>query len=356
MTEEQLVISYPRMGNYHILLETVLEKLFPNASILIPPPMTARTLDMGSRHSPENVCAPFKYNIGNFVEVLDKGANVLFQTGLGCIFGYYGELQERILKDLGYQFHFICFSHGRASMKKAYDTYRQIGGKCAFSTLAQVALYAITGMMAMDRFEYKMRENIAFETHPGSHEALHHQFLEELRKISLAKIPALWQRYRKKLDSIPLSKPHDRLRIGLVGELYTLMEPFTNFNLERELAQAGCSVSRKMSASFLTLPHKAKSMRESDGYLTRLPGATGADSVGQTVTYAKQGYDGVIHMKSFGCTPEINVTPVLNQVSRDLSIPILHLSFDTHTGEAGLQTRLEAFVDMLRMRKSGGVC
>jgi len=343
------------MGNYHILIEKFLGILFPHASILTPPPMTAKTLDIGSRHSPENVCAPFKNNIGNFVEVLDQGANVVAQTGLGCIFGYYGELQERILKDLGYTFHFLCFSHGKASMEKAFDTYKKIGGKRSFGTLVQAGLSLLTGMLAMDRFEYKMRKNMAFEAHPGAHEALHRNFLDDLRDVSLAKTPAFWGHYRRKLDNIALHRPATRLRIGLVGELYTLMEPFTNFNLERELAEAGCSVSRKMNASLLAFPHKAKAMQAAEGYLSRIPGANGADTVGQTVTYAKQGYDGIIHMKSFGCTPEINVTPVLNQVSRDLSIPILHLSFDTHTGEAGLQTRLEAFVDMLQMRKSGGV-
>ena len=350
-----LTISYPRMGNYHILIEKVLTKLFPNASILTPPPITGNTLNIGSRYSPENVCAPFKYNIGNFVEVLDRGANVLVQTGTGCIFGYYGELQERILQDLGYKFHFLCFSHGKTSMKKAFDTYKKIGGKRSFGTLARAGLHALAGVQAMDRFEYKMRENMVFETHPGTHEALHRNFIEDLREVSLAKIPAFWLHYSRKLDSIALRKSPSTLRIGLVGELYTLMEPFTNFNLERELAEAGCSVSRKMSASFLTLPHSAKSMRAAKGYLSRIPGANGADTVGQTVDYAKQGYDGVIHMKSFGCTPEINVMPALNQVSNDMGIPILHLSFDTHTGEAGLQTRLEAFIDMLRMRRFGEV-
>jgi len=355
MKDEQLVISYPRMGNYHILLEKAFNILFPEAQVLTPPLMTARTLAIGSRHSPENVCAPFKYNIGNFIEVLDKGANVLAQTGLGCIFGYYGELQEQILRDLGYEFHFLCFSQGKASMDKAFDTYRKIGGKRSPRILAHVGLHTLTGMLAMDRFEYKMRENMAFEAHSGAHEALHTRFLDDLHAASLTKIPALWRNYNRELNSIVLQNQHERLRIGLVGELYTLMEPFSNFNLEQELAKAGCSVSRKMNVSFLTLSRKSKSMRDAKDYLKRLPGANGADTVGQTVTYAKQGYDGVIHMKSFGCTPEINVMPALDRISRDMSLPVLHLSFDTHNGEAGLQTRLEAFVDMLRMRRSGGV-
>ena len=207
----------------------------------------------------------------------------------------------------------------------------------------------------MDKFEYKMRENMAFEVQPGTHESLHRRFLDDLRSVSLAKTPTLWHSYKRELDSIELKEPREQLRIGLVGELFTLMEPFSNFNLEKELTNAGCLVSRKMNASFLVFSRKNKSLQDSEGYLKRLPGANGADTIAQAADYAKLGYDGVIHMKSFGCTPEINVMPALNKLSHDMNLPVLHLSFDTHTGEAGLQTRLEAFVDMLRMRKAGGM-
>ena len=137
MNSETLIISYPRMGNYHILLEKSLKILFPDSQILTPPQMSVRTLEIGTRHSPESVCAPFKYNVGNFIEVLDMGANVLAQTGLGCIFGYYGELQEQILKDLGYEFDFLCFSQGKVAMKTAFATYKKLGGKRSFGTLSK---------------------------------------------------------------------------------------------------------------------------------------------------------------------------------------------------------------------------
>ena len=351
MKQEQLVISFPRMGNYHIPIERSLSLLFPNAKVLPPLPITAKTLALGSKYSPENVCSPFKFNVGNFIEALEQGANVLAQTGLGCIFGYYGELQERILSDLGYTFHFLCFSQGRVSMNRAFATYKKLGGQRSLGTLSKVAYYALGSIRAMDRFEYTMRENMAFETCAGAYETLHQKLLDDLRAVQLDRLPFLWQHYRKELQNITLEKPPNYLRIGLVGDLYTLMEPCACLDLERELIKSGCSISRKMNASFLCSPHSKASLRAAKDYLTRSPGANGADSVAQTMNYARQGYDGVIHMKAFGCTPELNVIPALSCVSRELGIPILHLSFDTHTGEAGLHTRLEAFVDMLQMRK-----
>jgi intein/homing endonuclease len=51
------------------------------------------------------------------------------------------------------------------------------------------------------------------------------------------------------------------------------------------------------------------------------------------------------------CMPESSVRPILQKISQDKNLPFLSLSLDEQTGEAGLQTRLEAFVDMLKMKK-----
>ena len=67
--------------------------------------------------------------------------------------------------------------------------------------------------------------------------------------------------------------------------------------------------------------------------------------------YAKQGFDGLVHVKSFGCMPEMDVVPVLHNISADYKIPILYLSYDTQTSDTGIETRLEAFYDMIQMRK-----
>ena len=43
---------------------------------------------------------------------------------------------------------------------------------------------------------------------------------------------------------------------------------------------------------------------------------------------------------------------IVQNVSRDFKIPILHFSFDSQTSETGVKTRLEAFYDMVVARKS----
>ena len=43
--------------------------------------------------------------------------------------------------------------------------------------------------------------------------------------------------------------------------------------------------------------------------------------------------------------------PVLQSISRDCKIPVLYLTYDAQTSDVGLMTRLEAFYDMIEMRK-----
>ena len=43
--------------------------------------------------------------------------------------------------------------------------------------------------------------------------------------------------------------------------------------------------------------------------------------------------------------------PVLANLSQDYKIPVLYLTYDSQTSDVGLMTRLEAFYDMVEMRK-----
>ncbi|HOT05846.1 MAG TPA: hypothetical protein PK171_06370, partial [Atribacter sp.] len=61
---------------------------------------------------------------------------------------------------------------------------------------------------------------------------------------------------------------------------------------------------------------------------------------------------GFVHLVSFECGPDSLVGELIERwLKREVdSIPYLRLEIDEHTGEAGLITRLEAFVDMMKWR------
>ncbi len=61
--------------------------------------------------------------------------------------------------------------------------------------------------------------------------------------------------------------------------------------------------------------------------------------------------DGIIAVSAFGCGPDSLMVNEIDYHAKERNMPIMHLMLDEQTGEAGLQTRLEAFTDMLFRRK-----
>ncbi len=61
--------------------------------------------------------------------------------------------------------------------------------------------------------------------------------------------------------------------------------------------------------------------------------------------------DGIITITAFGCGPDSLMIERMARKSKNFNKPILNLTIDEHTGEAGFVTRLEAFCDMLFRKK-----
>ncbi len=117
------------MANYYIPAKYLFSNIL-NVDIMIAPFITSKTIELGSKYSPDFVCTPFKYTLGSMIEALDNGANILLQFGGGCRYGYYSELQEKILKDLGYKFElYNLINAGKADVKRIYKIIKKIDKK-----------------------------------------------------------------------------------------------------------------------------------------------------------------------------------------------------------------------------------
>ena len=152
-------ITFPHIGNYYIPINYLLKNIC-RCEIIIPPPITKKTIELGSKYSPDYVCVPFKYNLGNFIESLEKGANIILQAGGGCRYGYYSELQEQILKDLGYEFEFVNFiENNHLSIIKVYKFAKKINSKLNVIKYFYYLTNTILMVIIMDKLGIFMREN-----------------------------------------------------------------------------------------------------------------------------------------------------------------------------------------------------
>lgn len=343
------------MGNYWVVIKPLVELV--SDEVIIPPPITKRTIELGSAHSPESVCVPFKYNLGNYIEALDKGANILIQAGGGCRLGFYGEPQEEILKSLGYEFDFIKLNNQSYSVgliKQAKETDPDL----TYLKIVKTFILTLKKLDALDKYENYLRKNIGFEKKKGSFENHFKLFLNALDKANTLKdAKRVKKKYLKELKDLPIDKPENPLRVGVVGELYILMEPFSNFEIEKTLGKKGVEIHRFVTissilkANFFKKRTIKKYLKSAKPYLHYHIGAHGTKSVAMAHKLIKDGFDGIIHIKPFACMPEVNAMSALQKMSRDLEVPILYFSFDSQTSETGVQTRLEAFHDMLLMRR-----
>jgi len=352
---DDIRVTFPHLGSYCVPLEMLFTAGL-GVDYVIPPPITARTLEIGSRYSPDSVCAPFKYNLGNYIESIEAGANTLIQVGGACRLGYYGELHEQILKDLGYTARFVNTAKASFSRPQTfYEQLKSINPKMPVARMVKVLPVVLRMVQFIDDAEDYIRRHVGFEAEQGAFDAAHTELLETLRHVSTrTALHQTMQEFTKRLHDIETIASDNPLRVGIIGEYYTIMEPFSNHHIEKELAKMGAVVDRWMNISHSVLHNYRKVQREHiRGYAKYDMGATGMDTIDRALHCARHGYDGLIHVKSFGCTPEMDVIPVLQNISADYKIPIIYLSYDSQTSEAGIQTRLEAFHDMIVMRKYG---
>ena len=348
-------ISFPHMGNYYIVANYLFNHII-NAEIMTAPKITSKTIELGTKYSPDFVCTPFKYTLGTMIEALDNGANILFQAGGGCKYGYYAELQEQILEDLGYEFTYInLVSQGRTNLKKICKYLKGIDKK--FNPIKGSYYLFIASKMIkyMDKIDNYIRLNIGFEQKKNSFENLNKKMLREFSKTKgLIHLYKIYRKYKREFKKIKTNKPNKPIKVGIIGELYTLMEPYSNYNLEIELAKYGMEVKRYTNVHYL-LFEKSKKIKKylkySKDYIKYKMGADAADNVAHAKYLCEHNYDGIIHIKASFCTPEIGAMPIINKICKKYDVPVIFFSFDANTSEVGIKTRCEAFYDMIEMRR-----
>jgi len=349
-------IAFPHIGNYYIPIKYLISKA-TKCEVIIPPKITKKTIELGSKYSPDYVCVPFKYNLGNFIESIEQGANVILQAGGGCRYGYYAELQKQILKDLGYNIEFVNFiKDNHVSILNIYKFEKKKNKKTNIFSYFYYLINTVLMIIIMDKLEKNMRENIGFEVEKDSFNKIEKELFNELQNnnINFIKLIKIYLKYKKKYKKCKINKPDNCLKVGIVGELYSIMEPYCSCFIEKKLAQKGIQVKRFTTITYLILLKKyniKRLLKRGKKYLKYHLGADATESVVLTKMLAEEGYDGIIHIKSFGCTPEISAMPILAKEAEDYNIPIIYFSFDSQDNEVGIETRLEAFYDMIIAKK-----
>lgn len=356
-------ITFPHLGNAHISIEELLAGA--GHEPVTPPPGTKRTLELGSGLSPEHACLPFKITLGNMLEGIGAGADsVLMIGGCGpCRLGYYGEIHKILLAKAGCDIRFLTLEPPGKYQEGTWQFLRTVFGKTQLLSFVRSAKLAWAKLEAVEWLEQQALKVRPREKAKGMTSRLLSEQLAAVRRAqTIRELRSACRAGEQGFSD--LCRPNDSrptLQIGLLGEIYTVVEPFANLNIETRLGELGVEVVRTISLKSWVEDHIFKSLigrshlvslqKSAQGYLRGFIGGHGLESVARSIDLARLGMGGVIHILPLACMPEVVAQGILPQVSADSRMPIMSLVVDEHSAETGVQTRLEAFVDLVERRQ-----
>ncbi|MBP2649729.1 MAG: Protein of unknown function CoA enzyme activase [Firmicutes bacterium] len=354
-----MLVTFPHMGT----LDIILKALFRGAGLLVlPPPLVTRqTLELGAKYSPETACLPFKIALGNYIQGLSLGADTIITCGGEgpCRLGYYAEVQKNILTGLGYKFDMIAIE---PNIKSVWHVVNELVGIKKWRQLYQAIQLAGAKLAATDSIERQSWFYRPREVAVGQVDQLRNNVLQTVdAAIDKAGVASALSKFAGNLAKLVIKPDFQPLRIGLVGEIYVMLDHFANQDLVKKLGQLGAEVYGTILLGDYVHTHISKNRVARHSYQTVLKlaapylghyiGGHGIDSIGNTIKLGQEGFDGIIQVFPITCMPEVIAKNILPEVSDAIDIPVLSLGFDEHTGTAGMVTRLEAFVDLLTYRR-----
>ena len=292
---------------------------------------TKKTLSNGAALVVTETCLPVKVFVGHVLNLLDKGVDKIFVPSFQSIAPkIYNCSKIRGLPDLIRNVVKKDFTIIEATLDKSakdygfYDFLAEIASQFDITdeklikkaSKAGWKVYNNFKMMAVSGLDYKQAMNYALQ-----------------RKVFIP----------KDIKEYPIS-------IALASHPYNIYDERISMKVLDKLRDMDIKV---YSALQLTIEQMDEGMNALEQVMYW---ANEREMTGCAGHYLKDNkIDGVITITSFGCGPDSLMLERITRKSRQFSKPILNLTIDEHTGEAGFITRLEAFVDMLYRKKRASI-
>ena len=352
-------LTYAHAGNSSVAFKALLEGM--GNEVVEPVRPNSRTLSIGVSLAPEFACLPLKITLGSYVDAIRRGADTVVATGgVGpCRAGYYTTLQREILANAGLEAEVITFE----PLSRGIGRFVRNIGMLNADRLSPLALLSLVRhcwerIKAFDRLERMLHFVRPREARNGDAER---EYLDAVRRVgeagSVRRVREAASEGLAALQAVERDPGVEPVKVGIVGEIYVRIEPAANLDIEKTLGELGAEVQRSIFLTGWTMDnavHEGGGLdvkRAAAPYLPEMVGGHGQDSIGHTVIYARERLDGVVQLAPFTCIPEIVAKSILPRVSEDLDMPVISFFLDEQTGEAGVRTRLEAFVDLLKRKR-----
>lgn len=293
---------------YHVLWSTFFEEL--GCETVVSPPTNKQMLERGAALSVDETCLPMKIFLGHVDALRDRADYVLVPTIASLC-----PREEACVKLMG-----------------AYDIVRHSVEGVSLLTYVVDVRRGISQKRGMLRLGRELCRN-PFRVRAAYRQATLnlHAHERELAREQQSLVEA----------------PRDCPRILLVGHAYNNADELIGAPIKRFLESLGVTVFDSEAFDH-NLARKLYSRISTDVKWTYNKQLLGA------VEYYRDKVDGMVFLITFPCGPDSLMVELCQRRVKD--VPIATLVIDELSSETGLRTRLESFVDILKMGTCRNVC
>jgi predicted nucleotide-binding protein (sugar kinase/HSP70/actin superfamily) len=305
---EKVKIGIPKAFlyyKYQIMWRSFFEEL--GFEVVVSPNTNKNILDVGINYSIDESCTSAKVYMGHVEWLINKcdfifvPRVVSFADGDATCTKFYGIYD--IVRATFPEAKFINYNIDYDEKQTEEMAYKKLGAELGASPKAVKAAY-LKASAALDEFERGLERE-----------------QDELLKS-------------------------DKLKVLVVAHPYNIYDKLLGEPIIRALEELGAAVLFADIPESTAMCNKSKALSRSMywRYNKELTGA---------VDYYKDKIDGMIFMTTFPCGPDsLAIELIMRKIK---NIPMTNLIIDSNFGEAGMQTRIESFIDILQARQTGSL-
>ena len=317
-----LKIGIPRglwFYDYFPLWKTFYEVL--GAEVILSNPTNKNILDQGVKNTVDEACLPVKIFHGHIIDLKDR-VDYIFVPRIMSV----------------YKDEYICPKF------------------CGLPEMVKFSIKNIPPMIDTEINFNKSRKNLMKTIYEfGSYVTkdpmkIRKAYIEAVKEYSKYKHSLLQGRLPVNgefVDQGSSKNNNSQKKIALMGHNYLLYDSFGSMEIINKLKQQNIDILVPEMMDYKIINSYAHTLEK------KMFWSFGRKILGTAMYLAEnKNVDGVIYVSSFGCGIDSIVEDLFERKTRNEGqIPFLLITVDEHTGEAGINTRLEAFIDMIDWRK-----
>ena len=329
---KEMVIGIPRAMNFYHNYPFYYG--FFNAlgiKIVLSDVTTKQTMSDGSALVVTETCLPIKIYVGHIINLLNKGVDKIFVPSIQSIAPkIYNCSKIRGLPDLIRNVKKKPFTMVEATLDKSeknqglYEFLSEAVKPFGITDITKIKEASKAGWRTFNNFHIMAKSGMSYKK-ALSYALQGKVFIENSNKeypISIALVSHGYNIY------------DDRASMKIIDKLESMdVKVYTALQLSQEQTMEGINTLGE-----------------------RMYWANEAEMTGTAGHYLKDNkIDGIITITAFGCGPDSLMIERITRKAKQFGKPLLNLTIDEQTGEAGFVTRLEAFVDMLFRKKRANI-